>query len=163
VRGQVSLRLRTDRPDARFRVGTVFTLHDADPTAPASLTLESYRATPAGAVAGFHEIRDRSAAEALTGLELTAEVDPAEEPDGWYPSQLKGARVELPDGTVAGVVGDLLSGPGQDLLEVLQVDGSSALVPFVAALVPVVDAAAGRVVVDPPPGLLTTRPAPDEP
>ena len=32
--------------------------------------------------------------------------------------------------------------------------GSELLVPFVAAIVPEVDVAAGRLVIDPPPGLL---------
>ena len=43
---------------------------------------------------------------------------------------------------------------GQDRLVVLLPDGRRAQVPFVAALVPEVDLAAGRVVVDAPPGLL---------
>jgi 16S rRNA processing protein RimM len=40
---------------------------------------------------------------------------------------------------------------GQDLL-VIEPDG--ILVPFVAAIVPEVDVAGGRLVIDPPPGLL---------
>ena len=38
--------------------------------------------------------------------------------------------------------------PVQDLLEVRLTDGRTGLVPFVEALVPTVDVAAGRVVVD---------------
>ena len=45
---------------------------------------------------------------------------------------------------------------GQDLLVIRQAAGSGAdaLVPFVMAIVPEVDIAAGRLVIDPPPGLL---------
>jgi 16S rRNA processing protein RimM len=43
---------------------------------------------------------------------------------------------------------------GQDLLVLRRPDGGEALVPFVTAIVPTVDLPAGRVVLDPPPGLL---------
>jgi 16S rRNA processing protein RimM len=122
--------------------------------------LTSYRETsPAGAVAGFAEVKDRTQAEALRGLELVAQVSPAEEADGWYASELRGARAELPDGTYVGTVADLITGVAQDLLEINQLDGSVGLIPLVEQLVPLVDPAGGRVVVDPPPGLLAARPA----
>jgi 16S rRNA processing protein RimM len=43
---------------------------------------------------------------------------------------------------------------GQDLLVVRRPGKGDAYVPFVKVLVPVVDVAGGRLVVDPPPGLL---------
>ena len=45
-------------------------------------------------------------------------------------------------------------GAAQDRLRIRLTDGVEALVPFVEALVPEVDIAGGRVVVDAPPGLL---------
>jgi 16S rRNA processing protein RimM len=42
----------------------------------------------------------------------------------------------------------------QDLLVVRLADGGEALVPFVEEVVPEVDPQAGRVVIDPPAGLL---------
>ena len=60
--------------------------------------------------------------------------------------------------TVAGVeVGEvtgLESRPAQDLLVLRLPDGREALIPFVTAIVPEVDIEGGRVVLDPPPGLL---------
>jgi 16S rRNA processing protein RimM len=47
----------------------------------------------------------------------------------------------------------VLHPPGPDLLLVRRPDGSESLVPFVREIVPVVDRAAGRVVVEPPEGL----------
>jgi 16S rRNA processing protein RimM len=44
--------------------------------------------------------------------------------------------------------------PGQDLLSVRREGGREVLVPFVAEIVPEIDVDAGRVVIDPPPGLL---------
>ena len=48
---------------------------------------------------------------------------------------------------------------GQDLLVVRHPDGEEYLVPFVRAIVPEVDVAAGLIVIDPPPGLLDPAPA----
>jgi 16S rRNA processing protein RimM len=45
-------------------------------------------------------------------------------------------------------------GPGADMLIVARPDGRQTLVPFVSAIVPTVDVAAGRVVITPPDGLL---------
>jgi 16S rRNA processing protein RimM len=45
-------------------------------------------------------------------------------------------------------------GPAQDLRVVSLDTGGDAYLPFVEAIVPEVDVARGRVVVDPPPGLL---------
>jgi 16S rRNA processing protein RimM len=45
-------------------------------------------------------------------------------------------------------------GPGADMLIVARPDGRRTLIPFVTAIVPTVDVAAGRVVITPPDGLL---------
>jgi len=60
------------------------------------------------------------------------------------------------DGEPVGKVADVLH-HGQDLLVIAgdgDRSGAEILVPFVAQLVPEVDVAAGRLVIDPPPGLL---------
>jgi len=48
----------------------------------------------------------------------------------------------------------VLHNASQDLLVIRQPSGATARVPFVAALVPEVDVEGGRVVLDPPGGLL---------
>jgi 16S rRNA processing protein RimM len=64
------------------------------------------------------------------------------------------------DGVKVGMVTEVRH-VGQDLLVIDSAAGDlragedgEVLVPFVAALVPEVDVAAGRIVIDPPPGLL---------
>src|SRR5690625_6151006 len=70
--------------------------------------------------AAFEEIGDRSAAESLRGAELSLEVDAQDEaeedPDAWYPSQLKGLTVLHVDGHELGVVAGIDHYPVQDLL-----------------------------------------------
>ncbi|MDR1394200.1 MAG: ribosome maturation factor RimM [Bifidobacteriaceae bacterium] len=163
VRGDVVLELRTDRPDLRFQPGSVFRVDDAaQPGGPPRLTLRSYRATTGWPVASFAELTDRTTAEALRGAKLVAEVDPAEEDQAWYPAELRGLAVELPDGTPAGTVNDLVYGPAQDWLEIEQDGAGLALVPLIERFVPVIDVPGGLVVIDPPPGLVAARPAPED-
>ena len=57
-------------------------------------------------------------------------------------------------GATLGEGAGLETGTAQDLLVVTLAAGGQALVPFVEAIVPEVDLEAGRVVIDPPPGLL---------
>ena len=64
------------------------------------------------------------------------------------------SRAEAVDGAALGTVNaveDFGAGP---LLELVLADGRPVLVPFTEAVVPVVDMAGGRVVIDPPAGLL---------
>ncbi|MDR0626965.1 MAG: ribosome maturation factor RimM [Bifidobacteriaceae bacterium] len=160
ISGDVVLDLRTDRPEERFQLGSSYEveLPGVDRPPVQRLTLRRYQAGPKRAVAGFEGIGDRTAAESLRGIRLLGEVDPFEEPDAWYPAQLRGVRVVLPDGSAVGTVTGVSSLPGQDLLKILQPDGSTALVPLVKALVPEVDLERGQIVIDPPAGLVAARP-----
>jgi len=108
----------------------------------------------------FAEFADRTAAEAARGTWLRAETDPEAtpaDPDEFYDHQLVGLRVEDQSGQLRGTVTSVIHGAAQDLLAI-DADGREVLVPFVGALVPVVDVPAGRVVVADRPGLLDGMP-----
>ena len=64
-----------------------------------------------------------------------------------------GLRAQLPDGSELGEV-TAVRHEGAELLVVRRPEAGELLVPFVRAIVPTVDVAAGHVVVDPPEGLL---------
>src|SRR6266700_2777690 len=83
------------------------------------------------------------------------EVASPEDPDEFNDHALLGLQVLTTAGALVGTVRDVLH-HGQDLLVVQQAAGppAEALVPFVTPIVPVVDIAAGRLIIDPPPGLL---------
>ena len=107
-------------------------------------------------------VASRDAADALRGslfIVDTAELPPIEDPDEFYDHQLVGLDV-VREGATVGVIDRLEHLPAQDLL-VVQVGDREVLVPFVRAIVPVVDLAAGHVVVTPPDGLFEM--AEDEP
>lgn len=157
LRGEVRLELRTDDPAARLSPGAVLA---TEPAASGPLTVAATRQGPGGFYARFEEVADRGAAEALRGVRLVVDSDgAAREPDTWYPHELAGLAVRHVDGRDLGTVADLEVGAAQDLLVVREPGGTLARVPFVTALVPVVDPAGGLVVVDPPRGLFAADPA----
>ena len=119
------------------------------------LTVASVRDHNGTLLLTFDGVADRSAAERLRNAVLEADVpDDTGEADAWYDHQLVGLRVLDPAGAELGEVVAVEHPPAQDLLVVRRPDGARRFVPFVAALVPAVDVAAGHVVVDAPPGLL---------
>jgi 16S rRNA processing protein RimM len=123
------------------------------------LTVASVRDHNGTLLLGFEEVLDRTAAEALRGAVLEADVpDEVDEPDAWYDHQLVGLRALDPAGEELGEVVAVEHLPAQDLLLVRRPDGARRLVPFVAAFVPTVDVPGGALVIDAPPGLLDDPP-----
>lgn len=149
--GEVSVELRTDIPEQRFALGAILA---TDPPGVGPLTIAATRSDAGRWFLRFAEATDRTAAEDLRGVLLTVEGDASDEPDAWYPHELIGLRAERPTGEVIGTVSGLEHPPAHDLLLVREPGGTTARIPFVVAMVPVVDVAGGRVVVDPPYGLL---------
>ncbi len=153
IHGEVSVEVRTDEPDLRFAAGAVLRL--ASPR-PLQLTVASTRTHQDRLLVRFAELGDRTAAESLRGVELLAEVDahagPAD-PDEFYDRQLVGLAARTTDDLLVGTVVEVQHLPGQDLLVVRAADREH-LIPFVTALVPSVDLAAGIVRVEAVPGLL---------
>jgi 16S rRNA processing protein RimM len=113
------------------------------------LDIKVVRVTPKGVVARVG-VADRNGAEALRGTELyalRARLPEAEEGEYYY-ADLAGLRADDEAGNrIGSVVGVQNYGAG-DLLEV-RLDGQAVteLIAFTDAFVPVVDIAAGRVVV----------------
>jgi 16S rRNA processing protein RimM len=149
--GEVSVELRTDIPERRFVVGAVF---QTDPAGAGPLELTATRHDSGRWYLRFAEATDRDAAEGLRGVLLVVAQDESDEDDAWYPHELIGLRAERPTGEVVGTVSGLEHPPAHDLMLIREPGGTTARIPFVAAMVPVVDVAGGRVVVDPPFGLL---------
>ncbi|GGQ58148.1 ribosome maturation factor RimM [Couchioplanes caeruleus subsp. azureus] len=166
--------VRTDEPEARFVAGSVFTTEvprdrrvSTGPAAaaapgvpfrvPEKLTLESLRWHQGRIIALFEGIHDRNLAEALRGVLLqvdSAQVPPPDDPDEFHDHQLIGLPVVALDGTELGTVDRIDHAPASDLIVLRKAAGGTALIPFVSAIVPTVDLAGGRVVVDLPEGLL---------
>jgi 16S rRNA processing protein RimM len=164
IKGEVSVEPRTDEPDRRFAVGAVLATEAPrggaphGPGRPAALTIRAVRWHQSRLLVTFEEITDRNRAEAARGLVLLATIDAEEvpeDPEEFYDHQLVGLRVVTTDGDDVGELAEVAHGSAQDLLVVRTSDGREVLVPFVSALVPVVDVRAGRIEVADRPGLIT--------
>jgi 16S rRNA processing protein RimM len=152
--GDVAVHVHTDDPEGRLGAGAVL---QTEPAHVGPLTVESGRVHSGRLLLRFVGVNDRSGAEALRGVSLVVDVpedERPEDPDEYYDHQLVGLAVVRTDGSPVGELADVLHLPGQDVLAVRRPDGRETLVPFVEAIVPAVDLDAGKVVVDPPPGLL---------
>ena len=149
VHGAVVVQPFTDAPDERFAPGSMLQ------TSGDTLTVASSRWQGKRLIVEFAGIADRDAADALHGTELHVQASsrPAlDDPNDFYDTELIGLAASTVDGVPLGLVRDVVHAPAGDYL-VIEVIGRERLVPFVAAIVPSVDVAGGRVVVDPPEGL----------
>ena len=158
VRGLVTVEVRTDDPDLRFVPGAVLV---TEPPERGPLTVVDKRwhsgtlllqlAAPDGAVYTTREDVDLLRNTRL--LVPVADLPELDDPDSYYDHELVGLTAQLPDGSPLGEV-SAVRHDGAELLVVRRTDGGELLVPFVKAMVPTVDVAAGYLVVDPPEGLL---------
>ncbi|MCJ7827397.1 MAG: ribosome maturation factor RimM [Demequinaceae bacterium] len=157
--GEVSLEVRTDVPEERLAGGAVLA---TDPVSAGPLTVAKTREQTGRWYVSFVEATDRAEAENLRGVLLVVEEEASDEADAWYPHELAGLRVERPDGGTVGIVAGIESLPAQDLLVIREPSGAQSRIPFITAFVPVVDVPGGRIVVDPPYGLLSGEEAEGE-
>lgn len=157
VRGELYVRVETDRPEAVFAPGRVLLL--ADPQGvPAGgvLTVERARPFKGGLLMKVGELTTREAAEEVRGRALLiplAEAAPLEEGEVFV-HELVGMEVRA-EGEVVGRVHDVYEAPAGYLLAVRRPGKKGELmVPFVEAVVRGVDVE-GRVLdLEPIPGLL---------
>jgi 16S rRNA processing protein RimM len=151
VRGAVRIKSFTARPEDIARYGPL-----EDETGERHFTLRITGAAKGVLIAQLSGVADRNRAEALRGLRLylprAALPPPADEE--YYHADLIGLDAVLPDGTAVGQVRAVHDFGAGDTLEIARPEGPPAVVPFTKAVVPEVDLTAGRLVIDPPPGLL---------
>ena len=158
IRGEVSVEVRTDDPEARLAPGTSLR---TEPATIGPLTVSGAWVHSGRLILSFAGYESRSSAEGLRNVLLVADVDPTarpEDPEEFYDHQLVGLAVRTVGGDAVGELAEVLHLPGQDVLSVRRPDGTEVLIPFVAVMVPTVDLDTGEVLVDPPPGLLGDLP-----
>jgi 16S rRNA processing protein RimM len=152
VRGEVFVEPWTDVPEERFAEGAVLL---TDPPAVGPLTVESASTAGGKLVVHFADRSDRITAQALRGVQLfvpAADRPELDDPDEFYDTDLVGLSARTVDGAELGPVAEVMHAGGASYL-VLRRGDREHLVPFVSAIVPKVDLAAGTVLVDPPDGL----------
>jgi 16S rRNA processing protein RimM len=156
LKGALKVELYTDEPERRFVPGATFTLQVPTTSKWHGKTIELrelrfYNGHPVGF---FEGVDDRDEAETLVKAILWVSQDVKQLPDeddAWYDHQLVGLDA-VRDGVSVGRVARVDHLPAQDLLAIATGRGE-VLVPFVKAIVPEVDLAAGTVTLTPPVGL----------
>jgi 16S rRNA processing protein RimM len=181
IRGEVLVDVRTDDPAERFAAGSVLvtdpapvrsersTVPSARPEAmpelpdsarwrvPPTLTVATARPHHGRLIVSFDGIDDRNLADEMRGVLLrvdSADIPASSDPDEFADHELVGLVAVDLAGQRLGEIERVDHAPASDLLVLRKPDGGSALVPFVRAIVPEVDLAAGRIVLTPPEGLL---------
>ena len=151
VRGLVRIKSFTAAPAGVAQYGPLETESGE------TLTLELVGAAKGVVVARMPGVTDRDAAERLKGMRLylpRSALPPPDEEE-YYHADLLGLTAELADGTRLGEVSAVHDYGAGDSIEIERPEGGVVIVPFTRAAVPVVDIAGGRIVVEPPDGLLT--------
>lgn len=159
ILGELCVASLTDHPEGSYASGVVLLPGDAtglvpDPDAP-PLRVESARAFKGGFLVAFAGVESRTEAEALRGrylLRPISELEPPAEGEYWQ-HQLLGLEVFTVGGRRLGTLRVIHELAPSDLLEVAG-EGKEYLIPFREEIVVEVDVEGGRMVVDPPEGLL---------
>jgi len=97
-------------------------------------------------------VADRTAAEKLTNQSIyiaRTDLPPAVEEE-FYHADLLGLRVETRDGALIGTIANVLNFGAGDILDVRPELGDNLLLPFTKKVVPIVEIANRRVIVDMP-------------
>jgi 16S rRNA processing protein RimM len=152
VRGEVRLKSFCAEPEAIAAYGPLWS---EDGTRSFDVTLGA--AVAQGFAARLGGVTTREAADALRGLRLFVDRDrlPSLPDDEFYHADLIGLQVFDTGGAALGRVKAVLNHGASDLLELVTPGQKGAvLLPFTRAIVPTVDLTAGRIVADPPEGLL---------
>ena len=152
VRGEVRLKSFCAEPEAIAAYGPL-TTEDGS----ASFEISNLKPIKAGFSANLAGVRSREAAEALRGTRLYAprEVLPDLDDDEFYHADLINLSVHDTGGALLGRIKAVLNHGADDLLEINLGRGQgTALVPFTREIVPTIDINAGKVIIDPPDGLL---------
>ena len=152
IRGDVVVRGLVRDADERLVAGATLTTDEAPPRA---FSVTAHRSQRDDVVLHLAGVDDRNSAEALVGTQFVMGVDERRtlESDEWWVEDLEGCRVTDGSGVLIGTVVDAIAGAAQDRLVVETPDGRRGEVPLVDAIVPIVDPAGGRIVVELPDGL----------
>lgn len=151
VAGEVRLKSFCAEPEAIASYGPLFTEDGAH-----SYNVTLTRPVAGGLGARVSGVMTKEQADALKGISLYADRArlPKLPDDEFYHSDLIGLEARDTGGVLLGRVSAVHNHGAGDLLEIAGEGLKQALlVPFTLAVVPTVDLALGRIVVDPPEGL----------
>jgi 16S rRNA processing protein RimM len=159
TKGEMLVRPMTDHPESTFAPGVVLFMGGAederpDPDLP-PLRVDEVRPFQRGLLVRFGGVEDRNQAEVLRGRYLfrpIEDLEPLAEGEVFH-HQLVGMTVRTVEGEEVGQVQAIYELDPSDLLEIHGPKGT-VMVPYRKEIVVELDVGEGRMVIDPPEGLL---------
>jgi 16S rRNA processing protein RimM len=148
VRGEVRLKAFTEDPMSVARYGPLWSEDGRQ-----HFEIETARRAKDVLIVRLKGVADRDAAGRLTNLRLYVPRErlPKPDEDEFYHADLIGLAAQTADGVAFGLVKAVHNFGAGDVLEIEPAGGGTTLMlPFSGAAVPVVDVAGGRIVVVPP-------------
>lgn len=139
VRGDFAVIEHSDEPDIRFAPGAKLRLENQSQ----SFEVVSKKRVSGRLIIHLAGVNDRDQVAKIQGKLLVTDVDATQTPNNpneFYDRQLIGLRLVGPDGIDFGEITEIWHPPAQDVLVAGQIT-----IPFVSALVDLVDIQAGKV------------------
>jgi 16S rRNA processing protein RimM len=155
IRGHVIVNPDTDFPDQRFRPGATLSVASPGGASGVEYRIVSVRFHLRRPILELEGVESMSAAEALAGAELRLPMAALDQlPEGtFYHHQLIGCEVHDRAGLALGRV-RAIEGPMERSRLVVAGERGEIQIPMTEGIMVSVDPAAGRIVVDPPDGLV---------
>jgi len=156
VKGEIKVSLLTDYP-AKFKPGFRVYISSQAEKGKRPLIVEKVRFSKDAVIVKFQGMDNRKEAQSLKGCLLEIPVEEAESlPEGTYwHYQIIGLSVYTTEEKFLGKISDILRTGSNDVYRVRPVgEGKEILIPAIKEVVKKVDLKAGRMVIEPLPGLL---------
>lgn len=152
IRGELNVLWHAETPPAPG----LTILAGPDPTSALPHKIAASRAHHGKILLALADVKDRTQAEAMTGLKLfipKKELGPLEDEEAWL-ADLAGATIILKDGTEVGVLHHFEFPAGQEIWAIHDRGGNEILFPARPEFISAINADNRVVTIDPPEGLL---------
>lgn len=128
IKGEVKVQIITDEPEKRFKVKKVLYLKQDDTFSPVTIT--SVRYHQSNVLLSFADHPDLTSVEGYHGCELFVDRKDIKSKDSVYAFELMNVSVYKEDGTLVGVVSDILD-TGAHIVLRIKTDAKDVLIPYV--------------------------------
>ena len=128
IKGEVKVQIITDEPEKRFKVKKVLYLKQDETFSPVMIT--SVRYHQSNVLLSFADHPDLTSVEGYHGCELFVDRKDIKSKDSVYAFELMNVSVYKEDGTLVGVVSDILD-TGAHIVLRIKTDAKDVLIPYV--------------------------------
>ena len=128
IKGEVKVQIITDEPEKRFKVKKVLYLKQDETFSPVTIT--SVRYHQSNVLLSFADHPDLTSVEGYHGCELFVDRKDIKSKDSVYAFELMNVSVYKEDGSLVGVVSDILD-TGAHIVLRIKTDAKDVLIPYV--------------------------------